>query len=107
MTYYSMIDPSSKCFSEAEKIYNSYISKLNPKAKRDWEQSMKVYQDNIDNKKQEWEYKKYEAELKAKMTIEGNNELLEIYRKQYNYEKLPWARKWLHLGNYDPFDGTK
>jgi len=107
MNYYSMINPSSKCFKETETIYSEYLKNLNPKAKRDWEQSMREYNDKLADKKQEWEFKKQEAEIKAEMSIKGNNELLEIYRKQYNYEKLPWIRKWIHLGNNDPFDGTK
>lgn len=107
MNYYSMINPSSKCYKEAEKIYSDYLKKLNPKAKRDWKQSLVAYKDNLADKKQEWEFKKQEAELKADMTINGNNELLDVYRKQYDYEKLPWLRKCLHLGSFDPFDGTK
>jgi len=103
MTWYSMISPKAKCFKEAEALYQKYTSKLNPKEKRDWEQKIQHYKDDLEKDKQNREFKS----LQAQLSIDGNQELLDVYRKQYNYEKLPWIRKWIHLGSFDPFDGTK
>ena len=103
MVYYSLINPKAKCFKEAEALYKNYISKLNPKEKRDWEQKIQQYKDDLDKDKQDREFKT----LQAHLAIEGNQELLDVYRKQYNYEKLPWIRQWIHLGSFDPFDGSK
>ena len=111
MSYYAMIDRQSSCFPEAEKIYQAYLKKLNPKAKRDWDFEMKKYQDQIDriNKldqfKQDsvtmnFDYLKHKNEMQAKAEIEGNKKLLQ----KYQYDELPWIRKIFHLGKYDPFD---
>jgi hypothetical protein len=113
MSYYSMIDRSSSCFAEAEKIYQKYISKLNPKAKRDWEFKMQEYQDKIkklerddqfrnDSSMANFDYLKHKDEMQAKAEIEGNKKLLQ----KYQYDQLPWLRKIFHLGKYDPFDGV-
>jgi hypothetical protein len=103
MIYYSMISPKANCYKEADALYKSYINKLNPKEKRDWEHKMQQYKDDLDKNNQDRELKI----LQAQLSIEGNQELLDVYRKQYNYEKLPWIRQWIHLGSFDPFDGTK
>lgn len=103
MMYYSMINHKAKCYKEADALYKNYIKNLNPKEKRDWELKIQQYKDDLDKNKQVKEFKVMQAQL----AIEGNQELLDVYRKQYNYEKLPWIRQWIHLGSYDPFDGTK
>jgi hypothetical protein len=111
MSYYMLIDQQSSCYSEAEKIYQAYLKKLNPKAKRDWEFEMKKYQDQVDriNKldqfKQDsvvmnFDYLKHKDEMETKAEIEGNKKLLQ----KYQYDELPWIRKIFHLGKYDPFD---
>ena len=46
------------------------------------------------------------AELESKTAIEGQTSLLHKYKKDYEYDKLPWLRKLVHLGEYDPFDPT-
>ncbi len=113
MAYYQMIDRQSSCFKEAESIYQAYLKKLNPKAKRDWEYQLQQYQDKIkklerddqfrnDSSLANFDYLKHRNEMQAKAEIEGNKKLL----KKYQYDQLPWLRKVFHLGKYDPFDGV-
>lgn len=113
MSYYAMIDRSSSCYKEAEKIYQEYLKKLNPKAKRDWDYQMQQYQDKIkklerddqfrnDSTMANFDYLKHKHEMQAKAEIEGNKKLLQ----KYQYDQLPWLRKVFHLGKYDPFDGV-
>jgi hypothetical protein len=111
MAYYQMIDKQSSCFKEAESVYQSYLKKLNPKAKRDWEFQMQKYQDNVtkmekndqfkrDSAMENFSYLEHKDEMQAKAEIEGNKKLLQ----KYQYDELPWLRKQFHLGKYDPFD---
>lgn len=113
MSYYAMIDQSSSCYKEAEKLYLDYLNKLNPKAKRDWDYKMKEYQDMIrrierdnqfrnDSSMANFQYLKHKDEMQAKAEIEGNKKLLQ----KYQYDQLPWLRKVFHLGKLDPFDGV-
>ena len=37
------------------------------------------------------------AELESKTAIEGQTALLEKYKTDYDYEKLPWLRKLIHF----------
>lgn len=46
------------------------------------------------------------TELESKTAIEGQTELLNKYKKDFRYDKLPWLRKLVHLGEWDPFDAT-
>lgn len=112
MSYYSMIDQSSTCYKDAEKLYLDYVSKLNPKSKRDWDYKMKEYQDmikKVENENQfradsimaNFQYLQHKDEMQAKSEIEGNKKLLQ----KYQYDQLPWLRRLLHLGANDPFDG--
>ncbi len=94
MAYYSMIPAKSKCYKEAEQLYKTYTSKLKPGEKQKWEQ-----------KKSDNEFRVLQENLKAKVAVEGQSALLEKYKKDFEYDKLPWLRKLIHLGNYDPFDG--
>jgi hypothetical protein len=113
MAYYQMIDRQSSCFKEAESVYQAYLKKLNPKAKRDWEYQMQQYQDKVkklerddqfrnDSTMANFDYLKHKDEMQAKAEIEGNKKLLQ----KYQYDQLPWIRKVFHLGKYDPFDGV-
>jgi len=97
MSYYSMIDSKSECYKEAQEVYNNYTAKLDPVVKRDWEQKMVEYKDQIDLVKMEKEFKreaakdaheyKYKlAELQAKTEIEGNKKLL----AKYKHDESPW-----------------
>jgi len=111
MAYYSLLDRQSSCYSEAEKIYQGYMKKLNPKAKRDWEFSMQKYQDQIakmnkldqirqDSVISNFKYLTLKEELTANAESVGNKKLMQ----KYQYDELPWIRKIFHLGKYDPFD---
>ena len=97
MSYYSMIDSKSECYKEAQEVYNNYTTKLDPVVKRDWEQKMVEYKDQIDLVKMDKEFKreagkdaheyKYKlAELQAKTEIEGNKKLL----AKYKHDESPW-----------------
>jgi hypothetical protein len=110
MSYYALIDQSAKCYPEAEKLYQNYLSKLNPKAKRDWDYQMRQYQDKIDQIQfsrdtamARFDYMERKIELEAKAEIEGNKKLLQ----KYQYDQLPWLRRVFHLGKHDPFDGIE
>lgn len=113
MAYYQLIDKQSSCFKEAESVYQGYLKKLNPKAKRDWDFKMQQYQDKIkklerddqfkrDSTMANFDYLKHKNEMQAKAEIGGNKKLLQ----KYQYDQLPWLRKVFHLGKYDPFDGV-
>ena len=106
MNYYSMIDSKSECFDDAQKEYKKYTSKLNPKAKRDWEQKMKVYNDEIamvkadkdfirDEAKQARDFKVKMAEVEAKREIEGNRKLL----AKYKHDESPWLIRLFSSGS--------
>jgi len=113
MAYYQLIDRKSSCFKEAESIYQSYLKKLKPEAKRNWDFKMQQYQDRVkkierddqfrnDSTMANFEYLEHKDEMQAKAEIEGNKKLLQ----KYQYDQLPWLRKVFHLGKYDPFDGV-
>ena len=59
-------------------------------------------QQNADNA-----FRAQEAELKARVEMSANDCLLDKYKKDAGYNKLPWIRKVFHLGDLDPFDGYK
>lgn len=111
MAFYQLIDRKSSCAREADALYRSYLKKLNPKAKRDWEQQMQQYKDKIKKMEQDdqfrndstmanFEYLSTKSEMQSKAEMEGNKKLLQ----KYQYDELPWLRKLVHLGKYDPFD---
>ena len=100
MSYYSMIDAQSDCYNEAQEEYKAYVSKLKPESKRDWDQKMVEYKDQLEMLKQDkqfaqeevrmgYAYKTKVAELEAKAEIEGNKKLL----AKYKYDDTPWLVK--------------
>ncbi|NDA64979.1 MAG: hypothetical protein EBX50_23575, partial [Chitinophagia bacterium] len=100
MGYYALIDNKSSCYPEAEKLYNNYIGKLNPKARRDWDFEMKKWEREVVVADKEFqlksdvamgnlEYMKFKEEMAAKAEIEGNKKLLQ----KYQYDELPWIRR--------------
>ena len=106
MNYYSMIDSKSECYAEAQKEYKNYTAKLKPEAKRDWEQKMKEYQDQIEMVKADKEFAKEEAkmandfkikmqELETKRQIEGNQKLL----AKYKHDESPWLVRLFSSGS--------
>lgn len=111
MSYYSMIDQSADCYNEAEKIYQEYLKKLKPEAKRDWDMQMKAFEAEVakveradafkrDSISMSFDYLKHKDEMQAQAEIQGNKKLLQ----KYQYDELPWLRKIFHLGKHDPFD---
>jgi len=106
MGYYSMIDSKSECYKEAQEVYKTYTAKLNPTAKRDWEQKMVEYNDQIELVKMDKEfereaakeaneYKFKIAELQAKTEIEGNKKLL----AKYKHDESPWLIRLFSSGS--------
>lgn len=96
MEYYQMIPTDSPCKAEADMLYNNYLNKLSSEQLAKAERQMKQLE--ADNS-----FRLREAELKAE--VEGNTMLLEKYKKDAAYERLPWLRKLVYLGDRDPFDG--
>ncbi|MDA1336466.1 MAG: hypothetical protein O2818_06205 [Bacteroidetes bacterium] len=114
MSYYAMIDRASTCYPEAQKIYNEYTAKLDPKAKVAWEREEREFELKVsqieanqelrrDSVMANFEYLKNKDNMKAKADIEGNRKLL----NKYKYDQLPWIRRVFHLGEHDPFDGSE
>ena len=98
MAYYAMIPANSSCKKDADAAYNAYKSQLAAEDARAWErESAKIKADE--------EYRRLQTELEAKIQITGNKCLLDKYKKDASYNKLPWIRKVVHLGDIDPFDG--
>ena len=107
MGYYKMVPAGGNCKKEADRLYEDYKKNLNPQKIKDWEQSEKEWTQKVNQSNSDNEFRKLQEELKAKIAIEGNVCLLDKYKKDANYNKLPWLRKLIHLGDYDPFDGNK
>ena len=106
MDYYSMIDSKSDCYADAQKEYKAYLSKLDPKAKRDWQQKMQVYKDTIaliklreqskmEQTKMAYEFQTKIKEVEAKMEIEGNKRLL----AKYKHDESPWLVRLFSSGS--------
>ena len=111
MAYYAMIDKDSPCYTDAEKIYQRYLKGLKPSQKRDWdlkikqmEQQMKSKSDSL-NATNTFNLKMKELEIQAE--IQGSSVLLDKYKEDYYYDRLPWLRRIFHLGKLDPFDGYR
>jgi hypothetical protein len=109
MAYYSLIDKESPCYSEAEKIYQGYLKGLKPAQKRDWELKIKQMEQQMNyrtdslNATNAFNLKMKELEVQSE--IQGNKALLDKYKEDYYYDRLPWLRRIFHLGKLDPFDG--
>ena len=97
MSYYALIDKQSECYGDAQKEYQTYIKKLDPKQKRDWEFKVKEYEDNLQNMIRQQEFDAQEAdknrnlqitlaEIQSKTEIEGNKKLL----AKYKHDESPW-----------------
>lgn len=106
MAYYSLIPTDAPCSKDAQTEYKSYLKKLDPKAKQQWEKDEKEFNLRKDKQNQSHEYEMTKAELESKTAIEGQTALLDKYKKDAEYDKLPWLRKLVHLGEWDPFDAT-
>ena len=106
MSYYALIGKDAPCYTEAQKIYDSYTKKLNPQAKIKWQQDEREFNLRKDKQEQDNTFALTKADLEAKVAIEGQTDLLNKYKKDHEYNKLPWLRKLVHLGEWDPFDAT-
>lgn len=107
MGYFTMIPIGGKCKTEANQIYTIYKKGLNPQKIKDWEKAEKEWQAKINQSNSDNEFRTLQEEMKAKIAVEGNDCLLDKYKRDAAYNKLPWLRKLIHLGDYDPFDGNK
>jgi hypothetical protein len=95
-----MIPANSSCKAEADAAYKEYKAQLSAEDQREWDrESAQIQSDN--------EFRKLKTELEAKIQITGNQCLLDKYKKDAAYNRLPWLRKLVHLGDHDPFDGYK
>lgn len=106
MSYYAMIPTDAPCNKEAQSVYSNYLKKLDPKAKEQWQKDEREFNLRKDKQDQDHTYAMTKAELESKTAIEGQTALLDKYKKDYEYQKLPWLRKLVHLGEWDPFDPT-
>lgn len=109
MSLYALIDKDSPCYAEAEKIYQSHLKGLKPSQKRDWELKIKQMEQQMNfrtdslNATNAFNIKMKELDIQAEM--QGNKALLDKYKEDYYYDRLPWLRRIFHLGELDPFDG--
>ncbi len=106
MSYYALIPMDAPCYQEAQTVYGTYLTKLNPTAKQEWEKEEREFNLRKEKQQQDHTYNMTKAELESKTAIEGQTAILAKYKKDYEYEKLPWLRKLVHLGEWDPFDAT-
>lgn len=106
MNYYSMIDSKSECYAEAQTEYKKYTSNLKPEAKRDWQQKMKEYNDQIamvkadkeferEGAQQAYDFKVKMSEIEAKRHVEGNQKLL----AKYKHDESPWLIRLFSSGS--------
>lgn len=106
MSFYALIPTDAPCYKEAQSIYNAYLKKLDPKAKQKWITDEREFNLRKEKQQQDNTYAMTKAELEAQVAIDGQTELLDKYKKDAEYNKLPWLRKLVHLGEWDPFDAT-
>lgn len=87
MQYYALIPNDSPLKTEADKLVKEYKADANQK------QVAKAEQE------------RFNAKLQAKIQMTANRCLLDKYKKDAAYDRLPWLRKIFYLGDHDPFDG--
>jgi hypothetical protein len=109
MSYYVLIDKESTCYSESEKIYQKYLKGLKPAQKRDWEMKINQMEKQLsfrsDSMNATYAFNLKMKEMEGQAEIQGNKVLLDKYKEDYYYDRLPWLRRVFHLGKLDPFDG--
>jgi hypothetical protein len=99
MNYYALIPSDANCYKEAQITFQNYYKKISPQARKEFE--LRKAQQEQNN-----ELAKTKMELESKVAIDGQTALLDKYKKDHEYEKLPWLRQLLHLGEWDPFDAS-
>lgn len=107
MAYYAMIPAGGKCKAEAEKCYKEHKANMAAEKKHQWEKEEKEWNAKMKQQDADNALRSQEAELKARVEISGSKCLLDKYKKDASYNKLPWIRKVIHLGDIDPFDGYR
>ncbi|MBQ8704286.1 MAG: hypothetical protein IJ524_07940 [Bacteroidales bacterium] len=112
MNYYQMIPAGTSARKEADQLYNNYVKSLDAQQKAKWEREQKEWEAELrmrekkaDNENQIELLNAQEAQLRARMEMEGQQCLLDKYKKDAAYSRLPWIRKVFYLGDHDPFDG--
>ncbi len=99
MIYYRQIPHDSATRAAADKLYNDTKATLD-----------KAEQDRIENQREqanrESETARELAIMQLQINSEAKDELMGKYKKDAAYNKLPWLRKLVHMGDLDPFDGT-
>lgn len=99
MLYYQQIPQGTEARAQADELYNSTTSALDAERQAELQHARELSD-------KEFEHKHESELLKLKMNAEGQEELLNKYKKDAAYERLPWIRKVVHLGDWDPFDGS-
>ena len=107
MNYYAMIPAKGSCKAEADAVYKQYMDGLDAEKRHNWEREEKEWQSQMKQQDADNAFRAQKEELKARVEISANECLLDKYKKDANYNKLPWIRKVTHLGDRDPFDGYK
>ena len=124
---YTMIPANSKAKAEADALYAEYVKSIDDIAKQKMEAEQREYeraQKQLDREQElkmaemkaaaeqqkmdkEYELAMMKEKMAADIAIKGQTDLLEKYKKDAAYDRLPWIRKVLYLGDKDPFDGYK
>ena len=125
MNYYAMIPAGVPARKEADQLYNNYMKSLDAQQKVKWDREQKEWEDEHAMKIKEREaalsmqqkeadtknaiatYNAQEAQMRARIEMDGQQCLLDKYKKDAAYARLPWIRKVFYLGDHDPFDGYK
>ncbi len=105
MNYYEQIAHDSPAKQRADALYDNVKSDLAAAEKQRLEDAKE--QMEMEFKREQMSNAQEQELLKIKLEGDANNVLLEKYKKDLAYERLPWLRKLVHLGNLDPFDGTE
>lgn len=108
---YTMIPVNSKAKSVADSLYNEYVKGLDETAaknaaiaQQEWEAEQKIREINAKNAPEmqknsnEFQLAMYKEEMAAKIAVEGNQALLEKYKKDANYNKLGRIWKLFYIG---------
>ncbi len=98
MFYFQQIPMSSELYEAANTLYETSKTKLDADAKANAEAERARIE-------REFEGNKEIKLLEAKMNVSAQEELLDKYKKDAAYDRLPWLRKLVYMGDMDPFDG--
>lgn len=99
MYYYQQIPYDTETRKKADALYNTTKSQLSAERKAELQYAR-------DQSDKESEHARASEMMQLKMNVEGQQELINKYKKDAAYERLPWIRKVFHLGDLDPFDGS-